>query len=234
MTSMNRETISYTAHQKPTVGDYKTSAVSSDHLGWMNCDGRLLNISDYTLLFNVIQYSFGSNAKGTQFKLPNPAGKVPGFVGSGSGLTFRSLGDSFGEETHILSIAEMPTHSHTGTTSNKGTGITLTDPGHAHSYTRPSAQQISAQVNTTSYDVNAVGGTTVSNQTGITLTDPQHNHNFTTQTTGLSDPFNVMQPTLFIGNLFIYSGKQDQGTYPYTDGYYGIPPISNNVGLNIQ
>ena len=33
-----------------------------------------------------------------------------------------------------------------------------------------------------------------------------HTHPFTSTTTGNGQPFNVMQPTIFVGNVFIYYG----------------------------
>ena len=43
--------------------------------------------------------------------------------GTGSGLTARTLGSTVGEETHLQTLAEMASHSHTAT---------VTDPGHTH------------------------------------------------------------------------------------------------------
>ena len=53
----------------------------------------------------------------------------------------------------------------------------------------------------------------------IVVTDPTHVHTFTTLNTGGSNAHNNMQPTLFIGNVFIYSGKTTYGNYPYTYPY---------------
>ena len=38
MTSYTRNYFTLSAHQKPTVGDTKTSAANVDHLGWARCD----------------------------------------------------------------------------------------------------------------------------------------------------------------------------------------------------
>jgi microcystin-dependent protein len=57
--------------------------------------------------------------------------------------------------------------------------------------------------------------------------DPGHNHAFTTGSSftgvttnnnGGSNAHNNMQPTLFLGNLFIYSGKPFYANYPFTAG----------------
>jgi len=232
MCSRNREYNTYTAHQKPTVGDYKYSAVGIDHLGWLTCDGRSVNVSDYQLLFNVIHYSFGGS--GNSFNLPNPAGRVPGFVGAGAGLTARSIGSNVGAETHTLTVGEMPTHNHTGTTSNATTGITTnaTGPtpggsGYGLIYQDGSNTQ-NGSVN------NGAEPNLYQASIALNITDPGHNHLFTTSNTGGSNAHNNMQPTLFIGNMFIYSGKLLQTNPPFTTGYYGIPPVSNYAASNIQ
>jgi microcystin-dependent protein len=220
--SHNRDYFQLTAHQRPMTGDTKTSVLLTDHLGWLLCDGRLLNITDYPFLFGAIHYAFGSNISGTQFQLPNPAGRVPGFIGSGSNLTPRRMGSNFGTETHTLTVAEMPTHAHT-----------IADPGHSHTgTTNAGGQGVNVQnifASDTPVAINAAddGGS--------------HTHAFTTQpaTTGItinnnggSNAHNNMQPTLFLGNLFIYSGKFGKFSgalrtrYPFDSS--GFPYITSN------
>jgi hypothetical protein len=41
------------ATEQPTIGDTKFSVINYDHMGWMNCDGRLLSTETYPLLFRV-------------------------------------------------------------------------------------------------------------------------------------------------------------------------------------
>lgn len=43
---------------------------------------------------------------------PNLLGRVIVGAGNGSGLTARAQGDTGGEETHVLSVAELPAHTH--------------------------------------------------------------------------------------------------------------------------
>ena len=237
MTSVERQWFQLTAHQRPSVGDMKTSAIGIDHMGWLVCDGRALNIVDFPQLYNVIGTSFGSNSA-TTFKLPNPAGRVPGFVGSGLDLTTRVLGDAVGEETHTLTINEMPSHTHgsadvTGNTN--GNGFTtlngahnhgITDPGHAHSYfNQPNVHSVTTIAGTDSADNGNVNQTTGSSTTGITVnSNSDHQHQIFN--TGGGAAHNNMQPTLFVGNMFIYCGRPFYGsnaitpTFPYTEGIY--------------
>lgn len=193
MTSVERKFFTLSASQKPTVGDTKMSVATTDHLGWMLCDGRSLLKSDYLFLFNVIQYTYGGS--GTTFNLPSPAGRVLGVAGSGSGLTTRAFGSNVGAETHTLTVAEMPTHTH---------GVN--DPGHTHSYFNQPNGLIAPNIAGTDFADNVnVNQTTGSSTTGITNSNA-----------GLSNAHNNMQPTLFFGNMFVFSGIYGLGNFPYT------------------
>lgn len=170
---------------KPSyAGDLKYSVQSSDHNGWLKCDGRSLNRVTYAKLFEVIGTAFGNDDSLT-FKLPDCRGRVLGTIGNGTGLTARSLGALVGAETHTMTIAQMPSHAHT-----------ITDPGHAHSYTNNTNDQ-GINTLTTQNDAadNAdLGATTGTSTTGITV-----------NSTGGGNAFNIMQPTIFISNIFVFA-----------------------------
>jgi microcystin-dependent protein len=92
---------------------------TSPNTNWLSCDGTSLLRADYPDLFAVIGTTFGA-LDGAHFSLPDLQGRVPVGDGTGSGLTPRSLGNSFGEENHVLTVAELAAHSHI-------------DSGHVHS-----------------------------------------------------------------------------------------------------
>jgi microcystin-dependent protein len=230
MTSLSRNYFTLAAHQKPTVGDTKLSLAGVDHLGWMLCDGRSLNTTTYNLLFSVIGYSFGGN--GSMFNLPNPAGRVTGIIGSGAGLTTRAMGANVGTETHTLTIAEMPTHNHTGSTNSSTTGITTnasTSNGAvaAGEYGIVQRSTSGANVTTAGVDSNNSGDEPNIKDApiGLRITDPGHTHSFTTANTGGSNAHNNMQPTLFLGNVYIYCGKSTFGANPYTS----VTPLNSTT-----
>lgn len=79
---------------------------------WLDCDGASLLRSDYPDLFTVIGTTYGA-VDGTHFTLPDLRGRAIVDAGTGGALTPRVLADSFGEETHTLTAAEMPSHTHT-------------------------------------------------------------------------------------------------------------------------
>jgi len=194
MTSIIRRSSAFSAHEKPVTGDIKMSFVGEDHLGWLKCDGRSFLKTAQPLLYNVIGIQFGGSA--TAFNLPNPAGGVLGVVGQRGGegevtTTLHGPGSEVGEETHELTIAEMPEHRHTGTTDGAGSAAE-------------------------SEQVGGGGGPIVAGS-------GSHTHTFTTSYQGSSDPHNNMQPTLFIGNVFIFSGVPTAGSYPGTVGLN--PPL---------
>lgn len=187
MTSILRRSAALSAQEKPVTGDMKMSFVPTDHIGWLVCDGRALSTSQYNLLFQVIGYQFGGS--GSTFQLPNPAGGLVGVVGQRSTAvttTLHPAGQEVGAETHTLTIPEIPSHAHT-----------ITDPGHAHSYVNQQNDQNTdnAFASETAADQADLNQTTGTSTTGITI-----------NATGGSLPHNNMQPTLFMGNMFIYSG----------------------------
>lgn len=235
MTSYIRTAYTLDSHQRPIVGDTKTSAQIDDHIGWLNCDGRALSTSEFFFLFRVIGYSFGGS--GDTFNLPDARGKVPGFNGPYTDFNTNSdnfvFGSTRGEYEHKLTIPEMPSHNHgvanrvqdisNNMTSLEYTGITVDlsgtgiyDSGHTHGYTASNSDN--------HQNANALGITSSDNNSGTygattdtgnaNLVDPRHRH-------GITDPrhahrlnpaggdqyHNNIQPTIVIGNIFMYCGK---------------------------
>ena len=188
------------------IGDYKYSSTTSDVNNWLICDGRSLSRTQYADLFNVIGTSFGS-INVNSFSLPDYRGRVPGAVGSGSGLTSRSMGVSVGAETHVLTVPEMPSHQHTGTTDSSGDhSHSITDPGHTHTYSGIQSQGVAAGLDNAAENDPRPSETTSSSTTGISInSNGAHTHTFTTQNTGGGNAHNNMQPTLFGCNVFILS-----------------------------
>lgn len=95
----------------PYVGEVRLFPYNFAPLGWLDCDGRLLSIAEYEVLFNLIGTTYGGNGQDT-FGLPNLCGRVPVHQGQGGGLSNYVLGQSGGTETVTLTNAQLPAHTH--------------------------------------------------------------------------------------------------------------------------
>jgi len=210
-------------HTDYRIGDLKWSVQNSDHDFWLKCDGRSIRRAIYPALFDLIGTTYGS-ANSETFNLPDCRGRVVGCIGSGVGLTARTAGASVGTETHTLTVSEMPSHSHTVTdpghnhaTTDPGHAHATTDPGHSHNVgntivtngvntttaldSSPPPEINLADTQTTTSTTSTTGVTVNSNTTGLTVNT--NTTGITLGNTGGGNPHNNMQPTIFIGNVFI-------------------------------
>ncbi len=193
-----------TAH----VGEYKFSALEADFDGWMLCDGREVSRADHAALYALIGDAFGPATQPTDFKLPDARGRV---VAAAS--VARAMGTTVGAETHTITQAQMPSHSHTGTTDSAGAhSHGVTDPGHAHTQTTINDDFNSSGASPPGFAADSAGTRTWNNinsaTTGVSIDSAgAHAHAITTNTTGGNEAMPLLQPTLFAGNLFIFAGR---------------------------
>lgn len=93
-----------------TVSDWAgTGAIPT---GWLLCDGSAVSRTTYAALFAAISTTYGAGDGTTTFNLPDPRGRAVIGAGLGSGLTNRVVAATGGEETHLLTAAELPAHNH--------------------------------------------------------------------------------------------------------------------------
>lgn len=96
--------------------------------GWLLCAGQAVSRSTYSALFALLATTYGAGDGSTTFNLPNLRGRIPvGLDNMGgtsanviTGTWADNLGQTGGAETHTLSIAEMPAHTHPLTNINAG------------------------------------------------------------------------------------------------------------------
>ena len=165
--------------------------------GWLICNGAAVSRETYGALFGAIGTTYGVGNGSTTFNLPDLRGRVP--VGKNTG-TFSALGGTGGQETHALTTAEIPTHTHgvSGTTATENaahshSGSTSTESAnHNHAITdrgagydvmyRSTFTQSGSSIVVT--DINgltgATGGTVANGNTG--LEQQAHAHSFSTGT----------------------------------------------------
>ena len=74
--------------------------------GWADCNGQLLPINQNQALFSLLGTTYGGNGT-TNFALPNIQSRVM----ISDNVTY-PLGSSGGEESHTLTVNEMPSHNH--------------------------------------------------------------------------------------------------------------------------
>ncbi len=79
--------------------------------GWAFCDGQILPINQNQSLYSILGTTYGGDGR-TTFALPDLRGRTPIHTGRSDGGTEHRLGSKSGEETHTLSAAEMPQHTH--------------------------------------------------------------------------------------------------------------------------
>jgi microcystin-dependent protein len=99
------------AGQLGVIGEVRVFAMAAPSL-WLDCDGSAISRTTYAKLFAAIGTTYGVGDGSTTFNLPDAQGRTIIGAGAGSGLTARALGDSAGEETHVLTEAELAAHTH--------------------------------------------------------------------------------------------------------------------------
>jgi len=179
-----------------TVVDFAGSTAPD---GWLICNGQFASRTAYAALFAVIGTIYGTGDGSTTFNLPDARGRVTAGLdnmgGSDAGRMTTlggraTLGGSGGAQTHTLDQTQMPSHSHSGTTSQDG--------AHTHG-TSPGGTLLGA--NDTGFGLRADTGTLVNYATAISSDGSAHAHNFTTKATGGGGAHNNVQPTLFLNKI---------------------------------
>lgn len=105
---------------EPFLAEIRIIAADFAPRGWALCDGQILPINQNQSLYSLLGTTYGGDGL-TNFALPDMRGRAPIHAGTGNGLSPRVLGERSGEETHTLSVAEIPNHTHAASaTSSQG------------------------------------------------------------------------------------------------------------------
>jgi microcystin-dependent protein len=80
-------------------------------VGFLTCDGQLVSIAVYDVLFNLIGTTYGGDGQ-TTFAMPNLQSRVPIHVGQGPQLSNYQLGEMAGGEAVTMTVNQLPAHTH--------------------------------------------------------------------------------------------------------------------------
>lgn len=98
------------AEAAPFLGEIRWVAFNFAPKGWAFCDGQLLSPSQYPDLFALMGKTYGGDGV-TTFALPDMRSRAPIHVSLGY-PSDHPLGQRGGAESHILSLQEIPAHTH--------------------------------------------------------------------------------------------------------------------------
>lgn len=96
---------------EPFLAEIKIVGFNFPPRGWAQCDGQILPINQNQSLFSLLGTTFGGDGR-TSFALPDMRSRLPVHPGNSNAGTNFTLGQKTGEETHALTAAEIPNHTH--------------------------------------------------------------------------------------------------------------------------
>lgn len=173
--------------------------------GWLICNGSEISKNTYSTLFSIIGNNYGISQNSNNFVLPNLMNKFS----LGKSET-NNLGDIGGNENITLSENQLPSHSHTGTTTTNGSHThSINDPGHTHTQTTINDDFNNSGNNPPGFQADSAGSMTWYNinnsTTGISINENgSHNHTFTTNMTGLGSSINIINPYIVLNYIIKY------------------------------
>lgn len=160
----------------PFIGEIRLVSFNFAAKAWAFCDGQRLPINQNQALFSILGTTYGGDGV-NNFALPDLRGRVPIHFGSGV-----NLGDTGGEEQHVLTASEIPNHTHV-----------------------LSASSAAATSSGPSGNVLATAPATLGDVYGQ-QNQPQGLHPSAVSTAGNSQPHPNMQPFLTVGFMIALQG----------------------------
>jgi microcystin-dependent protein len=116
---------------EPFLGQVIAVAFNFAPVGWVPCDGRLLDIAGNEALYNLLGTAFGGDGA-TTFGVPDLRGRVAVGQGQRPGYSNFDLGQAAGTEKVTLTSPQVGAHRHglvasakTGTSDTPGATMAL-------------------------------------------------------------------------------------------------------------
>lgn len=181
--------------------------------GWMPCDGRLLNINQYTALYTLLGTTYGGNGT-TTFGLPDLRGRVPIGMNPNAGTPIQPnvpLGQVTGSTSATLTQQNLPAHVHQvqiganqliATSTMKVADVTTggtTPAANSAISASPSTGQGQAAIYVTGTDPSVTLHASTVTTTIAPIQAP-------TSVAGAGMPFSVMQPSLGLNFIICSMG----------------------------
>lgn len=161
--------------------------------GWAFCDGKILSIANNQALFSILGTTYGGDGR-TTFGLPNLIGRVPVHPGRAPGTTDNiRLGESGGNDSHVLSVQELPPHGHDAS-SLKGTLGVNEEDGTSED---PQGNNFGVATAGTPYNGDSNDKLMAANAVNVAGT---------TSNTGNGVPFNIRNPYLGVNYIIALQG----------------------------
>jgi microcystin-dependent protein len=95
----------------PFLGQITVFPYNFAPVGWADCAGQLLPISQYSALFSLLGTAYGGNGT-SNFALPNLQGRIPVSQGTLTGGATYGIGEASGVEAVTIMDNSMPNHTH--------------------------------------------------------------------------------------------------------------------------
>jgi microcystin-dependent protein len=119
------------------LGEIRIFGFNFAPLGWAQCNGSILPISQYAAVFSLVGTYYGGNGT-SNFGLPNLQGNLAIDQGQGAGLSSYFIGASGGSQYVTLLLNEIPQHVHpiyASATGNEANPTNATFGGAARGHT---------------------------------------------------------------------------------------------------
>jgi microcystin-dependent protein len=185
--------------------------------GYAFTDGQLLSIASNTALFSLVGTTYGGDGR-TTFALPDTRGRAIVGVGNGPGLDDIRWGEKGGRTDVYLSVANLPSHTHTASTvvtqdsiDTSGSSATLKALASAASTNNPTGNVLANSPNRTNIYNDGLPNVDMSAESIVLDVQVTVDMSATTTigNTGSNMPINIRNP--YIGMYYIIAM---QGIFP--------------------